>query len=448
MTDTTAESTKPATAPGIPTPRAQVFIDGLADLMAHSARTPILRWPDEYGLEYEDVFFPAMDGVTLEGWFIPSDSDRLLICNHPMPCNRYGYPGHLEPWTDFGGFEVNFLPEYKILHDAGYNILTYDLRNHGRSGMGSGGIIGHGVLEYRDVIGSLRYANSRTDTKDMKTALYSRCLGANSTVVAMNKYPEEFRHILAMIALQPAAPRGFVEAALDRAGIADGRESFDEALHRRSGIASMTSRRSRTQGRSPSRHSSPRSTTTSRCLRPTCRRSTTTSPLKTRSSSGSKGRTFASRDTTTSENTRSWSWSGLTRTCHDTPGSLGPTARASRMADEEFKKALETSPEIELTVRGRTSGREISNPLWFVREGEKLYLVPVRGSDADWYKNVLKTPTIRLAAGGAQLSARASPISDAAKVDQVLDTFRARYGAQDVEAYYPKQDVAVEVPLA
>jgi len=118
------------------------------------------------------------------------------------------------------------------------------------------------------------------------------------------------------------------------------------------------------------------------------------------------------------------------------------------MADEEFKKALEASPEIELTVTGRTSGREISNPLWFVREGEKLYLVPVRGSDADWYKNVLKTPTIRLAAGGEQLSARGSPISDAAKVDQVLDMFRAKCGAQDVEAYYQKQDVAVEVPLA
>lgn len=88
------------------------------------------------------------------------------------------------------------------------------------------------------------------------------------------------------------------------------------------------------------------------------------------------------------------------------------------MADEEFKKALEASPEIELTVTGRTSGREISNPVWFAREGEKLYLVPVRGSDADWYKNVLKTPTIRLAAGGAQLSANASPISDAAPVNR------------------------------
>jgi hypothetical protein len=29
-----------------------------------------------------------------------------------------------------------------------------------------------------------------------------------------------------------------------------------------------------------------------------------------------------------------------------------------------------------------------------------------------------------------------------------MDKFRAKYGAQDVEAYHPKQDVAVEVPLA
>jgi deazaflavin-dependent oxidoreductase (nitroreductase family) len=117
------------------------------------------------------------------------------------------------------------------------------------------------------------------------------------------------------------------------------------------------------------------------------------------------------------------------------------------MADEEFKKALEDSREIELTVTGRTSGREISNPVWFVRDGETLYLVPVRGSDSDWYKNVLKTPTIRLAAEAAQLDATVTPTSDAAKVEQVLDKFRAKYGARDVEAYYPKQDVAVEVPL-
>ena len=47
-------------------------------------------------MTYEDVFFPSLDGVGLEGWFIPADSDRLVIANHFMPGNRYGYPGHLE----------------------------------------------------------------------------------------------------------------------------------------------------------------------------------------------------------------------------------------------------------------------------------------------------------------------------------------------------------------
>jgi len=118
------------------------------------------------------------------------------------------------------------------------------------------------------------------------------------------------------------------------------------------------------------------------------------------------------------------------------------------MAAEEFKKAVESRQGIELTVTGRTSGREISNPVWFVEDGETLYLVPVKGSDSDWYKNILKTPAIRLAAEGAQLNATVTPISDTAKVEKVLDLFRAKYGARDVEAYYPKQDIAVQIPLA
>ncbi len=118
------------------------------------------------------------------------------------------------------------------------------------------------------------------------------------------------------------------------------------------------------------------------------------------------------------------------------------------MADDAFATALEGTREVELTVTGRRSGREISHPVWFVREGEVLYLVPVRGSDGDWYRNVRTTPTIRLAAGSAQLDARATPISDAARVEEVFDRFRARYGARDVAAYFPKQDAAVEVPLS
>jgi uncharacterized protein len=71
------------------------LIEQYANLFKTGARTPVLRRPDDYGMEYEDAFFPAADGVPLEAWFIPADSDKLLIVNHPMTCNRYGFPGHL-----------------------------------------------------------------------------------------------------------------------------------------------------------------------------------------------------------------------------------------------------------------------------------------------------------------------------------------------------------------
>jgi hypothetical protein len=48
-------------------------------------------------------------------------------------------------------------------------------------------------------------------------------------------------------------------------------------------------------------------------------------------------------------------------------------------------------------VIGRKSGRTISIPVWFVLEGEKLYLLPVQGSNTQWYKNVLRNPQIALA---------------------------------------------------
>jgi deazaflavin-dependent oxidoreductase (nitroreductase family) len=117
------------------------------------------------------------------------------------------------------------------------------------------------------------------------------------------------------------------------------------------------------------------------------------------------------------------------------------------MASAELKGALQTTSEIEITVVGRRSGRAISNPVWFVQQGEKLYLLPVGGSGSDWYRNVLKSRTIRIAASGAEASAQATPITDPETVNDIFQEFRAKYGA-DVDRYYPKREVAVEVPLA
>jgi len=117
------------------------------------------------------------------------------------------------------------------------------------------------------------------------------------------------------------------------------------------------------------------------------------------------------------------------------------------MALGEFTKALKDADEIEITVIVRSSGRKISLPVWFVQEGKTLYLLPVKGSDSEWYKNVLKTRTIELAAKGASWKAKATPITDAARVRRIADRFRAKYGAGEVKKYYSKFDVAVKIPL-
>jgi deazaflavin-dependent oxidoreductase (nitroreductase family) len=117
------------------------------------------------------------------------------------------------------------------------------------------------------------------------------------------------------------------------------------------------------------------------------------------------------------------------------------------MVQTDFCTALQGTNEIEITVTGRTSGRSLSYPVWFIQEGEKLFLLPARGSDTEWYKNVLKTPTIRLTARGKTFTTSATPITDQAQVGEVVKKFRDKYGARTVNTLYSRLDVAVEVPL-
>jgi deazaflavin-dependent oxidoreductase (nitroreductase family) len=114
---------------------------------------------------------------------------------------------------------------------------------------------------------------------------------------------------------------------------------------------------------------------------------------------------------------------------------------------DSLKDRLSRYNEITITVTGRKSGRAISNPVWFVFEGDTLYLVPVQGSDTQWYKNVLKNPTISIDARGAESEFRAVPITDAKGVKAVVEKFREKYGVGDVKKYYSKFDVAVLVKM-
>jgi deazaflavin-dependent oxidoreductase (nitroreductase family) len=112
-----------------------------------------------------------------------------------------------------------------------------------------------------------------------------------------------------------------------------------------------------------------------------------------------------------------------------------------------LKERLASYRQVTISVLGRKSGKTISIPVWFVVEGEKLYLLPVQGSATQWYRNVLKNPSIRIDARGAEAGFQAAPISDDKAVKSVVEKFREKYGAKDVKKYYSKFDVAVSIEL-
>lgn len=115
--------------------------------------------------------------------------------------------------------------------------------------------------------------------------------------------------------------------------------------------------------------------------------------------------------------------------------------------DDSLIDRLSRSSEINITVTGRKSGRSISIPIWFVFESPTLYLLPVFGSDTQWYKNVLNNQAIQVEADGAKAELHADSTTDPKQVSSVVEKFRAKYGAGDVKRYYSKFDVAVLAEL-
>ena len=115
------------------------------------------------------------------------------------------------------------------------------------------------------------------------------------------------------------------------------------------------------------------------------------------------------------------------------------------MSKADLHRRLNSANEITLSVKGRKSGRDIPRPVWFVYEGNTLYLLPVQGSGTSWYKNLLVDPTLKISVNGIEISVRGKPITDSKRVDDIVRKFKSKYGEGDVKRYYTKFDIAVEV---
>jgi hypothetical protein len=117
------------------------------------------------------------------------------------------------------------------------------------------------------------------------------------------------------------------------------------------------------------------------------------------------------------------------------------------MSNADLHQRLNRVYEITLSVKGRKSGRNIPRPVWFVHEANTLYLLPVQGSDTNWYKNMLVDPMLKISVNGTEISARGKQVIDNNRIDDIVKKFKSKYGEGDVKKYYTNFDVAVEVTL-
>jgi fermentation-respiration switch protein FrsA (DUF1100 family) len=102
--------------------------------------------PADLGLAYEAVTFAsAVDGIPLRGWYLPARGERAVILLHGLDGERWDrHPA---------------LPDKARRYvQAGFDVLTFDLRAHGESG---GERVGLGWLERRDVQGATTFLEQR-----------------------------------------------------------------------------------------------------------------------------------------------------------------------------------------------------------------------------------------------------------------------------------------------
>jgi pimeloyl-ACP methyl ester carboxylesterase len=170
----------------------------LTKLMLWGRRAPVDRTPAEVGLEYEDAEFASTDGLRLRGWFIPRGQQEpgpAVVFVHGWLWNRLGNKGGQIPVDDK---DVDFLPATRALHDAGYGVLLFDLRNHGESA-GSPPIT-YGRYEARDYAGALEYLRRRPDVDTSRIGALGCSMGANT---ALYGTPDN-QPVKAILAVQPA----------------------------------------------------------------------------------------------------------------------------------------------------------------------------------------------------------------------------------------------------
>ncbi len=136
------------------------------------------------GLAYEEVSFPAADGLTLRGWLIPA----VVYAHGAGQDQRSG---------------LSLVP---ALHKAGYTVLLFSYRDHGYSD-GDGRGITYGLREGQDIDSATRFL--RQTKRIPKIGVIGYSIGASSALLSAACNPD----IQVVVAVAPFASAREVWAA-------------------------------------------------------------------------------------------------------------------------------------------------------------------------------------------------------------------------------------------
>ncbi|MCP4427850.1 MAG: alpha/beta hydrolase [Chloroflexi bacterium] len=175
-----------------------------AQRLIRPPRQRLWATPGDLGLAYEDVQFPARDGIRLSGWFIPAPADSLrqgatILLTHGWPWNRLGLTADDTVSGLDGSKPVDLLRLALALHRDGYHLLMFDLRNHGESAASEP--VTFGWLEANDLLGALAYLNGRAEVDAERIGAAGFSMGANTILYTL----PQTNMIEAAVVVQPTS---------------------------------------------------------------------------------------------------------------------------------------------------------------------------------------------------------------------------------------------------
>lgn len=164
-------------------------------------RQPLWGTPGDLGIAYENAFFTAQDGVHLSGWFIPAANPNgsTLILIHGWPWNRLGDAANNFLANIIGSRPLDLLQLAYNLHQEGFHLLMFDLRNHGESAAAPP--VTFGQEEMRDLLGAVSYLQERPDINPKQIGVVGFSMGANAVLYALTRTDQ----IGAAVAVQPTS---------------------------------------------------------------------------------------------------------------------------------------------------------------------------------------------------------------------------------------------------